>query len=90
MESFKYTGNMAGMFGSNTPESPTSCVVVVKTKRIQRDKRAIPFFCVPSPSLRRVDALFCLHTLNFFLFFHILGATCDASLTLMNHLTKDE
>lgn len=23
-------------------------------------------------------------------FFYILGATCDASLTLMNHLPKDE
>lgn len=44
MESIKHAENMAEMFGSNTPESPTSRVVVVKTERIQRDKRAFPFF----------------------------------------------
>lgn len=70
MESIKYAENMAEIFGSNTLESPTGRVVVVKTKRTQRDKRAFPFLClcVSSPSLRRVDALFCC-TPCIFLFF---------------------
>lgn len=59
MEGIKYAENVAEMFESNTPESPTSSVVVVKKKRIQRDKRVFPFFSCFSPSQRRVDALFC-------------------------------
>lgn len=67
MEGIKYAENVAEMFESNTLESPTSSVVVVKTKGFKGIKECFHFFPVSSPSQRRVDALFCC-TPCFFVF----------------------
>lgn len=91
MEGIKYAENVAEMFESNTLESPTSSVVVVKTKGFKGIKECFHFFSCFLPLSVPCGCIVLLHTLFFcFCFFYILGATCDASLTLMNHLPKDE
>lgn len=70
MEGIKYAENVAEMFESNTPESPTSSVVVLKTKkRIQRDKRVFPFFSCFLPLSAPCGCIVLLHTLFLNVFF---------------------
>lgn len=89
IEGVKYTENVAAeMFESNTLENPTSGVVVVETKEFKGIKECFHFFSCFLPLSAPCG---CIVLLVFLLFLKkILGATCDASLTLMNHLTKDE
>lgn len=65
-------GNMAEMFRSNIPENPQSRAVVVKTKRIHRDKKSVFFYFVcllPLSVLCGCIALLHINLLYFYLIF---------------------